>query len=179
MKIAIKILVLFFIFQVSSSVRSSGKWVIKKKAVPILECINRDFLNLLDSFFIQDKYCPYYSDSLLLSVRILRYPDRNEIFQLAFETGPESQKSILLANKPIGYFKIVKHICFIYFNIPKSLFSANKKNHIFHYKEYVPPKKLKKGEIPLIISSDNDSFSSWIYDFDGNSFKLLERNLCQ
>lgn len=179
MRIAIKLLAIFFIFQVSSSVQASGKWVAKKKALPILECINKDFLNILDSIFIQDKSCPYYSDSLWLSIRILHYPDRNETFQLAFETGPESQKSIFLSNKPIGYFKIAKHICLIYFDIPESLFSVTKKNHIFHYKEYILPKKLKKGEIPLIIYSDDDSFSSWIYDFDGNRFKLLERNLCR
>ncbi|WP_321438171.1 hypothetical protein [uncultured Bacteroides sp.] len=179
MKIVIKLLTLLFIFQVSLSVQASGKWVNKKKTLPMLECTNRDLLNIIDSIFIQDRYCPYYSDSLWLSIMILHYPNRNEDLQLTFETGLESKKNIFFAIKPIGYFKMAKHICFIYFNMPESLFSMTKKKHIFYYKEYAPPKRLKKGEIPLIISSDDDSFSNWIYDFDGKKFKLLERYLCR
>ncbi len=179
MKILIKLLALFFIFHLSLSVQASERWVNKNKILPMLECTNRDLLNIIDSIFIQDKYCQYYSDSLWLSIRILHYPERNETFQLTFETGPQSQKSVFLAINPIGYFNMAKHICFVYLDIPKSLFSITKKKHIFYYKEYLPPKKLKKGEIPLIISSDDDSFSNWIYDFDGNRFKLLERYLCR
>jgi hypothetical protein len=155
------------------NVNASGKWSIKKKTLQKVECNSYELLNIIDSVLTTDKSCPYYSNSLLLSIRILQYSSSNESFQLIFDTGSISQRRIFLSNKPIGFLKIAKHICFIYYNIPKSLFSLTKESCTFYYKYYTPPKKLKKGEVPLIFP-DDDSFSSWIYDFDGSKFKLLE-----
>lgn len=173
MRVIIKLLIVLFMLQISGSVNATGKWVIRKKTLQKVECNNKELLNLIDSVITTEKSCPYYSDSLLLTIRILQYPSRDKSFQLILETGSESQRRIFFAIKPIGFLKIAKHICFIYYNIPESLFSLSKESYTFYYKDYIPPKKLERGEVPLIFP-DDDSFSSWIYDFDGSKIKLLE-----
>jgi len=173
MRMKMKLLTVLFMLLAFGNINASGKWSVKKKTLQKVECNSNELLNIIDSVLTKDKSCPYYSDSLLLSIRILEYPDKNKTFQLIFETGSASQKTTFLTINPVGFFKIAKHICFIYYNIPKSLFSSTKESYTFYYKYYTPPQKLKKGEVPLIFP-DDDSFSSWIYDFEENKIKLLE-----
>jgi len=173
MKKIIRILIILLVLQVSESVNASGKWIIEKKTLSKIECRNKQLLNLIDSIFIKDRSCPYYSDSLLLSIRISQYPDRKMAFQLIFETGIASLKRSFLSIKPIGFLKISKHTCYIYNIIPECLFYSTKESYTFYYKDYAPSKKPKRGEVPLIFP-DDDSFSSWTYNFDGKEFTLLE-----
>ena len=168
MKRIIYVILLIIIYLPVFSQKMAGKWVIKTKEIPMLKCINNEFENLIDSIFTKERICNYNTDSLILSVRILKYEDDWEIL---FDTGTESEKRVFLGNNPIGFFRIKKHTCYVYRYIPESLFVLTKEKQRFKYRDYIRPKKLKKGEIPVIFP-DDDSFSSWVYLYNKGKFIL-------
>lgn len=147
-----------------------GKWVTKVKELERVECVNQDLQNLADSLIRDEVECNYKPDSLMLAVSVKRLKD-----DFIFELDLQISKEILLEIDPLASFECNGYICFIYFEVPPAFFSSTKEIHRFNYKEYIPPKKLKKDEYPLLTFND-ESFSSWSYLYTDYRFMILSED---
>ncbi|BEG99604.1 hypothetical protein [Bacteroides sedimenti] len=174
----IAMFILFFSLLNCLKADTFDKYIYKKKSVPLLECKNNALHDLIIDMFEAEKKCDYYSDTLMMSVRIMSdsfyFPNESsDKYVLKFETGASS--SCFVSLDPKGCFYVNKHICFVYGEIPPALFNVTKSKLSLFYR--IPTfRKLKKGEIPQIVEEMAiiDMFSQWLYSFENSNFKLME-----
>jgi len=169
---------LLLIIMLLKSNNMHSQVVSKSKTIPLLECENEDLKSILDSIFVSEKKCKYYSDTLLLSITFIVHPEDRKKYSVEFETGTR-KKSMFERGKDlgvIGYFMHSKHICLIYNYIPRELIVNTGRVTKFSYK-IINPKKQKSKRL-LLDSYEDDSFSQWVYHFYNNKFYLYKKYNC-
>ncbi|MDR2409387.1 MAG: hypothetical protein LBE13_14905 [Bacteroidales bacterium] len=139
------------------------QWVNESRELPMVECTDKEIIKILDSIFIKERTYKYYTDSLMISIVILK----NSII---FRTS--SNKTILFEENPLAYFYRDKHLCLIYYDINKSKFNNTREKNVFYYKKIVYSTKKEKDKIPSGMNDDGDYFSCWFYYYEGMLLKL-------
>jgi hypothetical protein len=158
-----KIIVIILILISLQVFCQTWKWVTTSKELPRVECIDKEIIKTLDSIFIKESAYKYYTDSLMLSIVIVK----NSII---FKTS--SNKTILFEKNPLAYFYRNKHLCLIYHDVNKNKFNNTGEKDVFHYSKIVYSIKQKKDKIPSGANDDGDYFSHWFYYYEGTQLRL-------
>lgn len=173
------VILLVFISLGSFAVDTFYKYIHSKEQVSLLEFKDNSLKEVISSLFEKEKRCKYYSDSLMISIRISSYPNDSctikRYYLLLLETGVSKYTFIHL--KPAGVFCINRHLCFVYGETPTRMFIKTNRKLNVNYRKPVY-RKLKKGEIPRICKEDeiDDSYSQWLYSYCNNGFKMVEEH---
>lgn len=162
-KIIILIIVSSFLISCANS-----KYVVKKNCLQEYEFADSNLLVLMDSILDSESRCPYFTDSLCLSLKIIEYPSTINTYQLTFES-PNKGSYYFLEKNPLGFLKIRNHTLYIYDTIPKELFSTKNRTQLFSFVKY-------KKELTEINCEDY-CYSLWIYKYVGNKIELREFHL--
>ena len=133
--------------------------------IPILECVEDGFIQLVNQIINQEKACDYYTDSLNFYVSIIEHPLSSN--NLHINIFSEDDINVILELNPIAILKYKDHTLFIYDYIPKILFNVT--NNVVPFVK----KRDEQVNTENLISSD-DSHSFWLYLFEENKFQLLE-----
>lgn len=180
MKTILLVILLVFTCLDDFAVDTFDKYVHSKVQVPLLECKDNSLKEMIDSLFEKEKKCKYYTDTLMISIRINSYPNDScnlkRHYLLLLDTGESKYTFITL--KPLGAFFINRHLCFVYGEVSGNMFNkTNRKLKV----DYLKPvyRKLKKGEIPRICKEDviDDSYSQWLYSYCNNGFEMIKEYL--
>jgi len=147
----------------------------KSKRLPLIECIDNSLISLLDSILIKEEACDYYNDSLLLSLSFYQF---SKHISISIKSTVYSE--LLMEKSPLAIFRMKDHLCFIFNSIPEIYFHPTTLTESIHYKEFILPRNLKKGEykIPVLYLSE-DIFSQWMYIYEnGKYLQLYEIQPC-
>lgn len=144
------------------------KYVVKKVSLQEYEFADSNLLILMDSILDNESKCPYFTDSLCLSLKIVEYPSTINTFQLIFES-PNKGSYYFLEKNPLGFLKIKDHTLYVHDIIPKELFSTKNRTQLFSFIEY--KKKL------IEINCEDYCYSLWRYKYEGHKIELREFHL--
>lgn len=158
------LLILLFLFISNCGFCQKNKAVILEQ----VELKNKEFSSILDSIFIAELKCNYYSDTLSLGIVIIVNPEDKSMFSISIES--KVSKDVLPSLNPLAYFIQKKHYCIVYNYVPSEFFLQKAVHEKF---VNVLDRKRNKHQLD---SYEDDSFSRWQYYYQNNKF-LLESNL--
>jgi hypothetical protein len=146
---------IIFIFISLDTFSQGWKWIEDTKELRMIECTDRELIDIIDSIFTKEEVYNYYADSLVLSIVITK----NNIW---FKTSYD--RTILFENSPLGYFYKDKHLCLVYHDIGEK-FRETEEKKIFYYKKFIYDTTKRKDKIPNVMNEDGEYFSCWIYRY--------------
>lgn len=170
MKRFIKVFVTLLIGLSAFSVKAQhAKQEIK---LPYLMLQNKEFSEILDSFYQSEKKCSYYSSKLLFAIDIQKL-EKSEHYFITIESLADTNLALGLP-APRGYFIFKNHLVFVYDTFGKNLFSISAEKKVFTYIDYT---KEKSGSPNVVNTYNDDSFSIWAYWLVNDKFILQGKSL--
>ena len=172
MKRFIKVFVTLLIGLSALSVKAQhAKQEIK---LPYLTLQNKEFSEILDSFYQSEKKCSYYSSDLLFSIDIQKL-EKSEHYFITIESLADTN-FVLAQPAPRGYFVFKNHLVFVHDTFGKNLFSISSEKKVFTYMDYT---KEKSDSLNVVHNYNDDSYAMWAYWLVNDKFILLGKRSCK
>jgi len=141
----------------------------KKQSInlPLLTFENQTLVSILDSIILFEKKCVYYNDSLPFCLTIEESNEincvnnKNEI-DTTIQIESFNEIGAALRIHPIGYFKFLSHLVFVYGKMHDILFTKSSQFKSFYYKT-------------TKLRITDDSFTQCVFKYSNGKLTLVHR----